>query len=247
LFKVDYFGTPSYLIQSPQFYKQMHIINGVESVYEIAPVFRAEPRVTTRHLSEFTSIDLESSKFKSVDYIINFESELLRKISGDIKRTYDIKPIETFTVAEYGELKKILGLRDDESLSNRHEALITNQFGTDGVYIIGYPANERVFYYENNNDISLSFDLIVNGLELTSGGVRTVVKNNIISKMNEVGIDSNLYKPYLDLFDEDVPVHGGFAIGFDRLVAKFMGFDDVAQTNNLYKKPNTTTEILKWK
>jgi aspartyl/asparaginyl-tRNA synthetase len=65
--------------------------------------------------------------------------------------------------------------------------------------------------------------------------------------MSAMGIDSSLYTPYLDLFTDEVPIHGGFAIGFDRLVAKYMGFDDIAQTSNLYKKPNTTTEVLRWK
>ena len=108
LFKTDYFGNSAYLVQTPQFYKQAHVINGISSVFEVAPVFRAEPRVTPRHLSEFTSLDIESSRFSQLEEILTFESDLIGLATKELSKAMDIKPIETFEVAEHKNVKKCL-------------------------------------------------------------------------------------------------------------------------------------------
>ncbi len=88
--------------------------------------------------------------------------------------------------------------------------------------------------------------LIVRGLELTSGGMRTTAKSELIRKMKKEGIDSTRYLPYLDLFNGRVPKHGGFAIGIERIIAKYLNFLDINMVNPFSKKSDTTSEELKW-
>ena len=108
VFKTNYFGIEAYLIQSPQFYKQAYILNGIDSVFETAPVFRSEPRVTPGHLSEFISLDIESSRFKKLDDLIDFETRLIRYISSKMEDNQYVKPITTFATIPAMELKKLL-------------------------------------------------------------------------------------------------------------------------------------------
>lgn len=246
LFKTEYFGKEAYLIQSPQFYKQAYVINGVDAVFEIAPVFRAEPRVTERHLSEFTSLDVESSRFKKLEDILDFESKLIESATKALSRKHDIKPIETFEIVSYCDVKKALGLDQSTNLSNKHEAEISKHFKSDGVFIISYPSKERVFYYETINETSLSYDLIVDGLEITSGGIRTASKERLIKKMRAENIDPARYGPYLELFNGKVPIHGGFAIGIERIISKYLQIPDIANVSPHNKKPDTTGDNLVW-
>ncbi|MBU2589270.1 MAG: hypothetical protein KJ939_02085 [Nanoarchaeota archaeon] len=247
LFKMNYFGKKAYLIQSPQFYKQAYVINGLSSVFEVAPVFRAESRITKDHLSEFTSLDIESSEFKTLGDIIDFEKRLIQSATNEISQNYDIEPIVTFEIITYKEAKKLLGLERDEPIRRNHEAKIADLFSTDGVFIRDYPEDQRVFYYFSENGISESFDLIVKGLEVTSGGIRTNSYKELIRKMKKEGINHLLYKPYLDLFKGDVPIHGGFAIGIERIIAKYLNIPDIIEVNPFSKKPNTLGECLLWK
>lgn len=247
LFHTNYFGKESYLVQSPQFYKQAYIINGIHSVFEIGPVFRAEDRVTNRHLSEFISIDIESSRFKKLDDILKFEAELLKKVSIKLSSQHELDPILTFDVVKYRNLKKLLKLKEGESIGNKHEEAISRLFKSDGIFIIEYPKNERVFYYEEENGLSLSYDLIVKGLEITSGGIRTRDREKLLRKMREIGIDPKKYMPYLKLFEGSVPIHGGFGIGLERLLSRYLNIKDVSKVNPYSKKPNTFKEDLIWK
>ncbi|MFH1275806.1 MAG: amino acid--tRNA ligase-related protein [Candidatus Woesearchaeota archaeon] len=248
LFTVDYFGTTTYLIQTPQFFKQAYVINGVDSVFEIGPVFRAEPRVTKRHLSEFVCLDIESSTFSHLDEIIKFEKKLLLAASTYLSnKDLPISPIESFEVVTYKEIKRILGLADNEPIGNSHESTINEYFKKDGIFITEYPADERIFYYEEENGISQSFDLILKGIEITSGGLRKTSKKGIIEGMKKNNIDCDRYTPYLDLFTDEVPVHGGFGIGIERLLSKFISVEDVSQVLPYLKKPNTQIGDLRWK
>lgn len=248
LFKVDYFKSEAYLIQSPQFYKQAYVLNGIDSVFEIGPVFRAEPRVTKRHLSEFNSLDIESSKFVKLDDLLEFEKKLLKEISQDLAQKYNlISPLNTFDIITYREIKKALNLKDSEPIGNLHEKEISNYFNKDGIFIIEYSSDERVFYYKENNGISLSYDLIVRGLEITSGGVRETHKREMIDKMKDNNINPLKYKQYLALFDKEVVPHGGFGLGIERFISRLLDYKDVGNILPYSKKPNTIKEHLKWK
>ena len=101
-------------------------------------------------------------------------------------------------------------------------------------------------YYASEKGVSDSFDLIVRGLELTSGGIRTTSKSELVRKMKKDRIDSIRYMPYLNLFNGEIPTHGGFAIGVERIIAKYLNLPDVNMINPFGKKPNTTGEDLRW-
>lgn len=247
LFKINYFGAEAYLIQSPQFYKQAYVINGINSVFEIAPVFRAEPKITRRHLSEFISLDVESSKFKNLEDIISFESNLIKFTTNSLSKKYAIKPIKTFKIVKYNDIKKLLNLDKSVPLMNEHEIEISKSFRSDGIFVIYYPVKERAFYYEDYNNFSQSYDLFVDGLEITSGGLRITSKEKLIKKMRDDNINPNDYSPYLNLFNGTVPMHGGFAIGVERLISKYLNITDVVYVNPFSKKPNTKEEVLRWK
>lgn len=248
LFNVDYFGTQSYLVQTPQFYKQAYIINGINSIFEIGPVFRAEPRVTERHLTEFNSLDVESSNFIHLEDILRFEEKLLKEISKNLIREHSqVKPLESFEIVTYKEIKKALNLMDSEPIGNLHESEISNYFCKDGIFIINYPVGERVFYYEEKDGVSQSYDLIARGLEITSGGIRKISRNKIVECMKRERIDHTRYAPYLELFDDTTPVHGGFGLGIERLMSRLLLIDDVGEVLPYSKKPNNKTDELKWK
>lgn len=134
-----------------------------------------------------------------------------------------------------------------EQITNAHEPTVSKQFKADGVFVIHYPSNERAFYYEDCDDVSLSFDLIVRGLEVTSGGIRTVSKESLLRKMARDKIGPARYAPYLKLFDGTVPVHGGFAIGVERIILKYLQLNDISDVILFSKKPNTDEEDLIWK
>lgn len=248
LFKVDYFGTQSYLVQTPQFYKQAYIINNINSVFEIGPVFRAESRITERHLSEFSSLDVESSNFICLEDILNFEEKLLKEISKNLTREHNqVKSLESFEIVPYKDIKKALNLMDLEPIGNIHESKISDYFCKDGIFIVNYPIEERVFYYEEKEGVSQSYDLIIRGLEVTSGGIRKISKNRLIESMEKAGIDNTKYVQYLDLFDDATPVHGGFGLGIERLMSRLLSIDDVGKVLPYLKKPNDKTDELKWK
>lgn len=246
LFKLDYFGNEAYLTQSPQFYKQAYIVNGISSVFEIAPVFRAEPRVTKHHLSEFTSLDVESETFGSLEDILIFESNLIMSITQRLSQLHDVRAIESFEVIPYETVKKLLGLKEDEPIRRNHEKEISALSNADGIFVTYFPENQRVFYYDSRHGTSISFDLIVDGLEITSGGIRTTSKEELIRKMKKDGIDPLRYLPYLELFDAPVNIHGGFAIGVERLIAKYLRMSDVIEVNPFGKKPDIVGEKLVW-
>lgn len=172
---------------------------------------------------------------------------MIQSATNEISQNYDIEPIVTFEIITYKEAKKLLGLERDEPIRRNHEAKIADLFSTDGVFIRDYPEDQRVFYYFSENGISESFDLIVKGLEVTSGGIRTNSYKELIRKMKKEGINHLLYKPYLDLFKGDVPIHGGFAIGIERIIAKYLNIPDIIEVNPFSKKPNTLGECLLWK
>lgn len=244
LFKTQYFGVPAFLIQTPQFYKQAYVINGCPRVFEIGPVFRSEPRVTSRHLSEFTSLDIESSQFRTVDQLVSFEQQLITTINHAIATLNGVHPIQSYETVSVPKIQKRLGL--NYPLSPKDEEEICTFVGTDAVFLIEFPERERVFYYAANQGKSLSFDLLMRGLEITSGGIRRTDQQELTDAMRIAGIDTERYSAYLELFDSNTPLHGGFAIGVERFVKQSMGLADINLINPYSKKPNTTSEQLRW-
>jgi len=95
--------------------------------------------------------------------------------------------------------------------------------------------------------VSQSYDLIVGGLEVTSGGIRKISKTKIVTSMKKYGIDPSLYLPYLDLFEGNTPIHGGFGLGIERLISRLLSIKDVGHVLPYSKKPDCKGDKLKWK
>lgn len=249
LFKIDYFGKTAYLAQSPQFYKQ--IMAGVfDRVYEIGPVFRAEEHDTSRHVNEYTSLDLEMAYIKNFENILEIEEQFLANLikelakkAGNVFKDYGItlpklpKKIPTISLKDAQILiKKEFG-RDntkEPDLEPQDEKDLSSYFlekdGTDFVFVTHFPTSKRPFYaYPTQNDptVTDSFDLIFRGIEVTTGGQRIHQYEQLMAKIKDRNLDPKNFESYLEAFRYGMPPHGGLAIGLERLTAKFLNLDNV--------------------
>jgi len=258
LFEVDYFGGKAYLAQSPQFYKQMAQSAGFERVFEIGPVFRADPSFTSRHNSEFTGYDMEMSFIESHHDIMDMEEKLLVEIITKVNEKYgkEIKevfgreipiPATPFPKLPFSEAKKILkdkGIMSEKQadMSAEEERMIgeyiKEKYHHEFVFLIDYPIEGRPFYHkrhEDNNKLTKSFDLLWNGLEITTGAQREhryeILKNQVADK----GLEVEGLTGYLDFFKYGCPPHGGFGAGPSRFIMKMLGLDNIREATYLYR------------
>ncbi len=249
LFTVDYFGKKAYLAQSPQFYKQ--IMAGVfDRVYEIAPVFRAEEHDTSRHVNEYTSLDLEMGYIQSFKDILEVEEIFLNNLVKELSvqaeaifsdfgvelpklpkkiPTISLKDAQILIKKEFGRdntNEPDLEPQDEKDLS---EYYLKNE-NSDFVFVTHFPTSKRPFYAypsEEDQTVTDSFDLIYRGIEVTTGGQRIHEYNQLIEKIKERKLDPKNFESYLEAFKFGMPPHGGLAIGLERLTAKFLNLDNV--------------------
>ena len=261
LFEVQYFKRKAYLAQSPQFYKQMAMASGFERVFEIGPVFRANPSFTSRHDTEFTGYDAEISFIESHQDVIAEEEKLLVYVLKKIKETFGEQiertfgrdlgvPKIPFPQLTMKEAKKILAKLKVESkeggdLSPEEERKISEYIkekeGHEFVFVTEYPAEVRPFYHmrvENSPELTKSFDLLWNGLEITTGAQREHRYDVLVSQAKEKKVDLKPIKFYLDFFKYGCPPHGGFGHGPSRMLMKVLDIDNVREVTYLYRGPN---------
>ncbi len=246
VFAVDYFGRPAYLAQSPQFYKQV-LVGVFERVYEVGPVFRAEPHDTVRHLAEYVSLDVELGfidDHRDVvavlrDVIAGMVASVQTRaaaavalLEADMPRVPDELP-----VIHFREALEIAGAPADEpDLAPAHERAV-GEWGkrvhdSDFVVVEGYPTAHRAFYSHpdpSEPHWSRSFDLIFRGIELVSGAQRLHRYDDYVDALQARGLALEPYAAYLDAFRYGIPPHGGFAIGLERFVARLVEADNVRQ------------------
>lgn len=244
VFGVDYFGSTAYLAQSPQLYKQ--ILTGVfERVYEVGPVFRAEPHDTTRHLSEYVSLDAEFGFIDDHRDVLAMLRDTLAAMIATIRDSagdavtlagVDLPVVpEQIPVLHFSEALDLVGAAPDEpDLAPEHERFLgkwaKSQFGSDFLAVEGYPASKRPFYtHPQPDDLrwTNSFDLLFRGLELVTGGQRLHNYSDYIAALAARGQDPADYGPYLEAMGHGMPPHGGFAIGLERWVARLLEADNV--------------------
>jgi nondiscriminating aspartyl-tRNA synthetase len=247
VFPVDYFGRPAFLAQSPQFYKQT-MVGVFERVYETAPVFRAEPHDTARHLAEYFSLDAEmgfirdhrdvmallrdalAAMFASVGEAdaVNLLNLRLPEVPDEIP-SIDFQKAQELIESETGE--PVLGEPD---LSPAHERFLgewaKREFGSELLFVVGFPMVKRPFYTHpdpERPEFSNSFDLLFRGLEVVTGGQRLHLYQDYLKALE--GQDSTPFHGYLLAFKYGMPPHGGFAIGLERLVARLADVSNVRQ------------------
>ena len=258
LFEVKYFDRKARLAQSPQLYKQMAMAAGLEKVFEVGPVFRANPSATSRHDTEFTMYDIEMSFIDShLDLMAEEEkmvtrmiSEVKAKYGEDIKKSYNRDlpiPSLPFPKLSLKEAKAILAKmnipneRGDDMSPEEERAIcehIKKETGHEFVFIYDFPTSVRAFYsmrHENDPSITKSFDLLWNGIEITSGAQREHRVEQLSKQIKEQGLDIESFKVYIDFFRYGCPPHGGFAPGPTRMLMKIFNIANVREVTYLYR------------
>jgi nondiscriminating aspartyl-tRNA synthetase len=246
VFKVDYFGRPAYLAQSPQFYKQV-LVGVFERVYETGPVFRAEPHDTARHLAEYVSLDAEVGFISDHRDVLSVLRHALAGMTSAIRaharQAADLLGItipevpEEIPVIRFSDALKLIGAPPDEpDLAPAHERAIgewaAETRGSEFVAVEGYPMSKRPFYTHpqpGDGRWSNSFDLLFRGLELVTGGQRLHRHSDYLAAIQARGEDPAAYSHYLEAFAHGMPPHGGFAIGLERWTARLTRSENIRE------------------
>ncbi len=265
VFTLDYFGKTATLAQSPQFYKQM-MVGVFERVFEIAPVYRAEPSATTRHMTEYTSIDGEMG-FITLKDLEKFLGGLLRsavdavwaKHEESLKKWNATKPalpeeIPVITMAEIHErYSKATGqnsvgekdLRPDEEKWICEYA--AKELGSEAVFVSEWPASEMKFYHKANDEnpeIADRVDLLFRGVEITTGSMREHSYEVVLKQLEALAHgDPNDpgFAPLLTAMKYGMPPHGGFGMGLERVTQKLLGFHNVKEATLFPRDINRLT------
>jgi nondiscriminating aspartyl-tRNA synthetase len=236
VFKLDYFGRPGYLAQSPQFYKQL-MVGVFERVYEVGPVFRAEPSDTARHLAQYTSLDAEMGFITDHRDVM---AALTKTLAGMLSEIGEVgtEIIGEIPAVHFSAALRIAGAPEDEpDLAPAHERALgewaLREHGSEFLFVTGYPMRKRPFYtHPDPADPTWSngFDLLFRGLEIVTGGQRLHRYEDYAEALTRQGEPLEPYAGYLDGFRYGMPPHGGWAIGLERFVARLTGIANVRET-----------------
>ncbi|MBB5851938.1 aspartate--tRNA(Asn) ligase [Amycolatopsis umgeniensis] len=240
VFGIDYFGEQAYLAQSPQFYKQA-LVGVFERVYEVGPVFRAEPHDTARHLAQYTSLDAELGFIDGHHDVMTVLREALAGMVAAVPEAGVVVPeeIPEIPFADAQELIARLSEEDprgEPDLAPAHERLLSDwaqrTHGSEFLFVTGYPMAKRPFYTHpdpERPEYSNSFDLLFRGLELVTGGQRLHRHADYLAALAARGEPAEPYRDYLAVFAHGMPPHGGFALGLERWTARLLGLPNVRQ------------------
>jgi aspartyl-tRNA synthetase len=262
LFKVEYFDRTAYLAQSPQFYKQMAMSAGFEKVFEIGPVFRANPSFTSRHDTEFTSVDVEIAWVDSHEDVMAFEERWLAAVFAAVAERHEQKIEQTFGVEvvvpslpfpriALEEAKELLRAHDheppgpgddlDPGSERALSAIVKREQGHEFVFVTDYPSTVRPFYHMRHpadQELTRSFDLLWRGIEITTGAQREHRYEQLLSQARDKDVEIGPIGYYLDFFRYGAPPHGGFGFGLTRLLMQMLGQENVREVTFLYRGPN---------
>jgi len=245
LFPVSYFEREAFLNQSPQLYKQVLMAAGFEKVFEIGPIFRAEEHNTVRHLNEAISIDIEMS-FTDHEGVMSVLERLLAKIYEDVVEKCDkylgwlnLKleiPEVPFERITYDEALEIAASKGEEipwgeDLSTGALKIIGDEIGGH-YFIVDWPTESKPFYampYENKPEISKSFDLMCDWLELASGAQRIHLYELLIENIKKKGLEPESFRFYLEAFRYGMPPHAGWGLGAERLLMSMLNLKNIRE------------------
>ena len=261
VFEVKYFDREAYLAQSPQFYKQMALAGGLDRVFEVGPVFRAEKSNTNRHATEFTGFDLEFAYIDSYEDVMDLEEDLLIAGLKVVKERYGdeileifgkevIIPTKPFPRIKLKDLYQELHDRyqfeipkEDIGDMNAEAEKLTYKFAmeeynSEFIFIVDYAATKRPFYHMRDSEGKLQgYDLIWRGTEITSGAQREHRYEELVKNANEKGLGKDV-EFYLQFFQYGCPPHGGFGIGLDRLTMLLLGLPSLKETEFIFRGPS---------
>ena len=261
LFEVKYFDTEAYLAQSPQFFKQMAQPAGFGRVFEIGPAFRAAPSFTSRPATEFVSVDSELSWIDSHDDVMRLHEELMvagftavkEKHGAEIAEAFGVEvtvPTTPFPRIPLAEAKRIVAARGyeiprhDDDMDPEGERQISGyvkeQFGHEFVFLTDYASSIRPFYHmrhEKDAGLTRSYDLIFNGVEISTGAQREHRIDVLEAQARDKGLDPEELDFYLDFFRYGVPPHGGFGMGLSRVLMLMLGLPNIREATYLFRGP----------
>lgn len=252
VFTIDYFGRPAYLAQSPQFYKQT-MVGIFERVYEVGPVFRAEPHDTPRHLNEYVSLDVEFGFIQDHTTVMALLTDVLRNMvattatdeAAALAQLGVVLPVvpEKIPAIHFSDAQDLLfretgeDARNEPDLAPAHERWLGDwakrEYGSEFLFVTGYPMVKRPFYTHPDPQrpaYSNSFDLLFRGLELVTGGQRLHRYEDYLAALAARGLDPTPFEGYLEAFKYGMPPHGGFAIGLERWVARLIDAPNIRET-----------------
>jgi len=260
VFELGYFGRSAYLAQSPQFYKQMAIAAGVDRVFEVGPVFRAEPSFTSRHSTEFTGVDAELAWITGVEDVMDFEERMLAHALGtvagehgaairELYGTEMVVPAVPFPRITLAAAHDILGRSGehadlDPAGERAIAAHVAERTGHEFVFVTEYPASVRPFYHmrpAGQQQLTCSFDLLWQGLEITTGAQREHRYDVLVRQAAEKGLSTEPMRDYLECFRYGCPPHGGFGLGLGRLLMVLLGLESIREAMFLFRGPNRLT------
>lgn len=263
LFEVQYFETKAYLAQSPQFYKQMAMAAGFERVFEIGPVFRADPSYTSRHMTEFTGIDSEISYINSHEDVMVYLEDMLQYVYKRVKEVHDdqmkelfgvdlvvpVTPFPRIPMSQAVEILKEEGYQlppekkgDIDPAGERQLAnWVKKNHDHDFFYLTDWPIAVRPFYHMRHTDqpeLTKSFDLIAGGTEIVTGAQREHRYDILAKQALEKGLTLESVQFYLDFFRYGCPPHGGFGMGLSRLLMVMLDLPNIREAVFLFRGPN---------
>lgn len=245
VFKLDYFGSDAFLAQSPQFYKQI-MVGVFERVYEVGPVFRAEPHNTARHTNEYVSLDVEFGFVEDHFTVMRLLREVLAGIFSTLHDNHRAEldllnegipevPAEIPHI-HFSDAQQLIyerhGVdeRSEPDLSPQGERWLSEwaeeEHQSDFLFVTGYPMVKRPFYTHPEParpEFSNSFDLLFRGTELVTGGQRLHRYEDYLAALAGAGLPTEPFESYLEAFRYGMPPHGGFAIGLERLLMQLLG------------------------
>lgn len=248
LFPVDYLGRRAFLAQSPQFYKQLLVLAGFERVFEVGPVYRAEPHNTSRHLNEFTSMDWEIGFINSGAELMDLEERMLREMVAGLREAHS-RHLETLGLDPganlpaagiprhtLAEVQRMLAQQFGKELppgdlDPEGERLLCGLTG-GAVFVTDWPVATRPAYaapHEDRPELTDSFDLLMGGIEVTTGGRRIADHAKLRQSIAGRGLDPDAFGFYLDGFRYGAPPHGGLAIGLERLTMALLGLTNMRE------------------
>ncbi|HTN58399.1 MAG TPA: aspartate--tRNA(Asn) ligase [Protaetiibacter sp.] len=265
LFEVEYFETKAYLAQSPQFFKQMAQPAGFGKVFEVAPAFRADPSFTSRHATEFISVDAEMSWVTSHEDVMRMHEQLLvagisavaEKHGAEIEAAFGVQvsvPTTPFPRIPLAEAHTILASRGytvprtdgdlDPEGERKLSEYVKEQYGHEFVFVTDYASGIRPFYHMRHDadaGLTKSYDLIFNGVEISTGAQREHRVDVLEAQAKEKGLHPEELGFYLDFFRYGVPPHGGFGMGLSRVIMLLLHQSSIREVTYLFRGPNRLT------
>jgi aspartyl-tRNA synthetase len=238
LFPISYFDREAFLNQSPQLYKQIMMAAGLERVFEVGPIFRAEEHDTRKHLNEVTSIDVEAS-FMDDHEVMGLLEELIQHVYVAVAERCSA-PLQALGVTlsiphipfrriTYAEAIEIADVPRGDDLDTAAEKAVGDEIG-EHYFIVDWPVELKPFYVQPHNNLCYAFDLMHPRMELASGARRIHDYKLLSEQLAGKSLDPESFAFYLDAFRFGMPPHAGWGLGAERLLVTMLGLANIRES-----------------